>query len=106
MKIKGRTQTVTKPVVYGKRSGCKGTVVLIHGIGAECPRIRKEKGDIFNIANEGVVNNGMRIVKMKGIVEMVGISQNQRYEKCDAENYKYKVAFFHPFNATYGFNLT
>jgi hypothetical protein len=80
MEIKGRTQTVAEPIVYGKRRGCKRTVALIHGIGAECLRIRKEKRDIFNIANEGVVNNGMRIVKMKGIVEMVGIGQNQRQE--------------------------
>ena len=80
MKIKSRFESVSQPVVYREGGGRQGAVGLIGGQGTLGSRAGKKQRNIFDTSDTGVVDDGVIVVKMKGVMKMIGIG-NQKQKK-------------------------
>ena len=78
MEKKGGSGPSTQPVVNGKCDGSQGAIRLIGWQGAVGFSISKKNRDIFDIPDEGIINNRMIIIEMKGIVKMIRIRQKKQ----------------------------
>jgi len=50
----------------------------------------------MNVPDEGIVHYGVRVVKVKCVLEMVGLRKKQGQEKGAKENHKDSIVFLHP----------
>src|SRR6185312_9402664 len=87
----GGVQAAGDEVIDGKRRSDERSPAAVRGQRAECVGVAKDQRDIAEIANVGVGGDGVEIVEMKPIVEMVPV--DSRHD-CDdgGERQKYRPA--------------
>ena len=64
-----------KPVINGKAGNNNGPVSLVLRQYTTGTAISKKPGDIFQRADVGIVDDGVKIVKMKSVVKMIGVNE-------------------------------
>ncbi len=84
-----------QPAVYGVERGDARSVSLVGGQGADGGGVFKKQGNVFDVADILVGHDGVRIVKMKGIVEMVFVAkhgENQHKDRQGPERRRFEVS--------------
>jgi hypothetical protein len=80
-------------IVKSQGRGNKRTVTSVTGKRAECIAIGKKMRNLMQAADIGIVYNGMGIIKMEGILKMIGIGKPYSQKEKDTEEDKLSFAF-------------
>ena len=74
------------------KSNKQGAVSLVGGQTGERGAVFEKKRNVADVADEKIVYNSMRIVKMKRVVKMVGVNDNQSAKKNKGSNKQKRFA--------------
>jgi hypothetical protein len=83
------------PIIYSRAGRNYGTVAQIVGHGAKGTHIGKEGKEVADIPDVDIITDGMRIVEMETIVEMIRISKQQTQHQHKSNNERNELFFFH-----------